>query len=126
MLMVSYLGANFKEIVLTDVKIIGRITVGSKSNPKRIRGCSSAGRAPGLQPGGQRFDPAHLHHKNKWPLCWRDSGQNFLGALLIFGFKNTGTRFKRDGVVKKINSAKQNRYARKFEINIDESGTIKS
>ena len=25
-------------------------------------GCSSAGRAPALQAGGQRFDPAHLHH----------------------------------------------------------------
>ena len=25
------------------------------------RGCSSVGRAPGLQPGGHRFDPVHLH-----------------------------------------------------------------
>ena len=25
------------------------------------RGCSSAGRAPALQAGGQRFDSAHLH-----------------------------------------------------------------
>ena len=25
-------------------------------------GCSSAGRAPALQAGGQRFEPAHLHH----------------------------------------------------------------
>ncbi|CCF20816.1 hypothetical protein NT26_3890 [Pseudorhizobium banfieldiae] len=25
-------------------------------------GCSSAGRAPALQAGGQRFDPAQLHH----------------------------------------------------------------
>jgi hypothetical protein len=24
-------------------------------------GCSSAGRAPGLQPGGHRFDPGQLH-----------------------------------------------------------------
>ncbi len=30
-----------------------------------IRGFSSAGRAPALQAGGQRFDPANLHHKNK-------------------------------------------------------------
>ena len=29
--------------------------------PIRIRGRSSAGRTPGLQPGGQRFDPARLH-----------------------------------------------------------------
>jgi hypothetical protein len=27
-------------------------------------GCSSAGRAPGLQPGGHRFDPGQLHQKN--------------------------------------------------------------
>ena len=26
-----------------------------------IRGYSSAGRAPALQAGGQRFDPAYLH-----------------------------------------------------------------
>ena len=26
------------------------------------RGCSSVGRAPALQAGGQRFDPAQLHH----------------------------------------------------------------
>ena len=26
-----------------------------------FRGCSSAGRAPGLQPGGHRFDPGQLH-----------------------------------------------------------------
>ena len=26
------------------------------------RGCSSAGRAPALQAGGRRFEPAHLHH----------------------------------------------------------------
>ena len=25
-------------------------------------GCSSVGRAPALQAGGQRFEPAHLHH----------------------------------------------------------------
>ena len=27
-----------------------------------MRGCSSAGRAPALQAGGQEFDPPHLHH----------------------------------------------------------------
>ena len=31
----------------------------SKGN--KIRGCSSAGRAPALQAGGQEFDPPHLH-----------------------------------------------------------------
>ena len=30
-----------------------------------IRGYSSAGRAPALQAGGQRFDPAYLHHLTK-------------------------------------------------------------
>ena len=30
-----------------------------------IRGYSSAGRAPALQAGGQRFDPAYLHHEKK-------------------------------------------------------------
>ena len=29
-----------------------------------IRGYSSAGRAPALQAGGQRFDPAYLHHSS--------------------------------------------------------------
>ena len=30
-----------------------------------IRGYSSAGRAPALQAGGQRFDPAYLHQRFK-------------------------------------------------------------
>ena len=29
-------------------------------------GCSSAGRAPALQAGGQEFDSPHLHHGNNW------------------------------------------------------------
>ena len=29
-------------------------------------GRSSAGRAPALQAGGQRFDSAYLHHTRKW------------------------------------------------------------
>ena len=32
-----------------------------------IRGYSSAGRAPALQAGGQRFDPAYLHHIRRDP-----------------------------------------------------------
>ena len=28
-------------------------------------GCSSAGRAPALQAGGQEFDSPHLHHRAK-------------------------------------------------------------
>ena len=30
-------------------------------------GYSSAGRAPALQAGGQRFDPVYLHHRLKKP-----------------------------------------------------------
>ena len=31
---------------------------------EKIWGFSSAGRAPALQAGGQRFDPANLHQRN--------------------------------------------------------------
>ena len=31
-------------------------------SPVIKRGCSSAGRAPALQAGGQEFDSPHLHH----------------------------------------------------------------
>ena len=31
----------------------------------KTRGYSSAGRAPALQAGGQRFDPVYLHHGRK-------------------------------------------------------------
>ena len=46
----------------------GRIVVISGACPNnrmlnKIRGCSSAGRAPALQAGGHRFDPDHLHHR---------------------------------------------------------------
>ena len=37
-------------------------------------GCSSAGRAPALQAGGQRFDPAQLHHSranSQWRIANR-------------------------------------------------------
>ena len=34
----------------------------SKKGKDEIWGFSSAGRAPALQAGGQRFDPANLHH----------------------------------------------------------------
>ena len=34
----------------------------SKTHKEKIWGFSSAGRAPALQAGGQRFDPANLHH----------------------------------------------------------------
>ena len=33
-----------------------------KEEKRPKRGCSSAGRAPALQAGGQGFDSPHLHH----------------------------------------------------------------
>ena len=49
---------------------------------KRIWGFSSAGRAPALQAGGQRFDPANLHHILKeidWSSNWKvEASLNFL------------------------------------------------
>ena len=35
---------------------------------KKIRGCSSFGRASGLQPEGSRFDPVHLHQPDLSPV----------------------------------------------------------
>ena len=39
-----------------------------QDHPK-LRGCSSAGRAPGLQPGGRRFDPDQLHTREGCRFC---------------------------------------------------------
>ena len=33
--------------------------------PSKSWGCSSAGRAPALQAGGQEFDPPHLHQRDE-------------------------------------------------------------
>ena len=35
----------------------------SRADFATTRGCSSAGRAPALQAGGQEFDPPHLHQR---------------------------------------------------------------
>ena len=43
--------------------IIFVIRVFFATNSGEIWGYSSAGRAPALQAGGQRFEPAYLHHK---------------------------------------------------------------
>ena len=40
-----------------------RVHFGPPLLKEKIWGFSSAGRAPALQAGGQRFDPANLHHK---------------------------------------------------------------
>ena len=50
-----------------DIRDIRKITkdlilVNNEVSTK-IWGCSSAGRAPALQAGGQEFDPPHLHHR---------------------------------------------------------------
>ncbi len=42
-----------------------------------IRGYSSAGRAPALQAGGQRFDPAYLHQERKAE--YNEAGQLEIG-----------------------------------------------
>ena len=39
---------------------MARFLKADKRNIFPIRGCSSAGRAPALQAGGQEFDPPHL------------------------------------------------------------------
>jgi hypothetical protein len=38
-----------------------RITIERGRARRSVWGCSSAGRAPALQAGGRRFEPAHLH-----------------------------------------------------------------
>ena len=44
-------------------------TAGCRRVGQVVRGISSAGRAPGLQPGGHRFEPGILHHRpGGWPL----------------------------------------------------------
>ena len=51
----------------------------------RIWGFSSAGRAPALQAGGQRFDPANLHHilrETDWSSFWKEeTSLSFLERL---------------------------------------------
>jgi hypothetical protein len=41
-------------------------SIGNRKSPigNLVWGCSSDGRAPALQAGGQRFDSAHLHHES--------------------------------------------------------------
>ena len=58
-------------------------------NPNQIfikdRGISSAGRAPALQAGGQRFDPAILHQASRCPLK-EDKIQQLFFQFLTFIF----------------------------------------
>ena len=48
------------EILLISVSFSG---IAKSEYLNEIWGFSSAGRAPALQAGGQRFDPANLHHE---------------------------------------------------------------
>ena len=58
-----------------------------EGTPKGVWGCSSAGRAPALQAGGQEFDPPHLHQtfletgkvEGKW--VKRDAGRKSHGLI---------------------------------------------
>ena len=48
-----------------DIKIFFESLFNFQGPARDIRGYSSAGRAPALQAGGQRFDPAYLHQRLK-------------------------------------------------------------
>jgi DNA-binding transcriptional LysR family regulator len=45
-----------------------------RTSSERLWGISSAGRAPGLQPGGHRFEPGILHQPSLIARCARSSG----------------------------------------------------
>ncbi len=60
----------FGRAILREVAQLGRaLGLGPRGRrfesclPDHFRGLSSAGRAPALHAGGQRFDPARLHQK---------------------------------------------------------------
>ena len=44
-----------------DARLMAKLIRRMLAVPVILWGCSSAGRAPALQAGGQRFDSAHLH-----------------------------------------------------------------
>ena len=53
------------KVGITVDKMCCLILKALEKEPSKERkwGYSSAGRAPALQAGGQRFDPAYLHHR---------------------------------------------------------------
>ena len=51
-------------------RVLGPPLLKKRKREEEIRGFSSAGRAPALQAGGQRFDPANLHHFLKRSRDW--------------------------------------------------------
>ena len=52
-------------IALFNFEGTGKGTLKEKDQPEALKtwGCSSAGRAPALQAGGQGFDSPHLHQE---------------------------------------------------------------
>src|SRR5437899_13019224 len=53
--------------------VVGRWPTTKDERPTtEFWGCSSAGRAPGLQPGGHRFEPGQLHQKTRsGEMAWK-------------------------------------------------------
>ena len=57
-----------KSARLITVRSVVRVHKGPPPAATHSGGCSSAGRAPALQAGGRRFEPAHLHHRHHTPV----------------------------------------------------------
>ena len=77
-----------------DIRDIRKITkdvilVNNEVSTK-IWGCSSAGRAPALQAGGQRFDSAHLHQKRRYRLYGSAEDIYMAGSMKVRTEKRTG------------------------------------
>src|SRR5690349_17428600 len=63
-----YPGPPFLSVIGRVSLVVGFCERRTTKDERRNWGCSSAGRAPGLQPGGHRFDPGQLHQKpRRWP-----------------------------------------------------------
>ena len=53
------------DLDLAAIMMVANLRSGNPNQIFKGRGISSAGRAPALQAGGQRFDPAILHQINE-------------------------------------------------------------
>ena len=53
------------DLDLATIMMVVSLRSGDQNQIFKDRGISSAGRAPALQAGGQRFDPAILHQINE-------------------------------------------------------------
>ena len=54
-----------KKLFLLAVSFSGSVQEKAVLSPPLVWGFSSVGRAPALQAGGQRFEPANLHHMGR-------------------------------------------------------------